>query len=159
MWHAQDRAPLRAAWVLAAFAAIGVVSGACTGATRPAPSSGGSPPATEARGVFHEVDGTASGEVALEREIDGSLGLAFEDLSTPNTAHIHVIVVPTPDVNRDQDVDPRAIIDLGPLKATTGMQDYWFPSGVAITVLTDRTVVLWDTDSGSAVAAAPLGSR
>jgi hypothetical protein len=154
----QNRALLRATWPLAAFAAIGAVAAACTGAASPGMVSEGPPLATEARGIFHEVDGAASGTVALEREVDGSLAVAFEDLSTPSNAHIHVIVVPGSDVTRDQDVDPGTIIDLGPLKARTGMQDYWFPSSVAIKALTDRTVVVWDADSGRAVAAAPLGS-
>jgi hypothetical protein len=106
--------------------------------------------------MFHEVDGAATGTVALEREVDGSLAVAFEDLSTPTSAHIHVVVVPTRDVARDQDVDPRTMIDLGPLKGTAGMQDYWFPSMAATTVLTDATVVLWDANADRALAAAPL---
>ena len=87
----------------------------------------GPPSATQARGIFHKVDGAASGTVALEREVDGSIAVAFQELSTPSTAHIHVVVVAMRDVTRDQDVDPGTIVDLGPLKATTGMQDYWFP--------------------------------
>jgi len=58
------------------------------------------------------------------------------------------------DVTKDGDVDKTAIVDLGPLTGTTGMQDFVVPSSAD--AMTYHTVVLWDTEMTHAIAAAPL---
>jgi len=160
----------------AALSAIGIVAAACSVGASPSPlstqpppativspspaapssASVGATPATVAKGMFHKVDGPASGSVALEHLADGSFAVVFEDFSTPSKAHINVIAVAAKDVLRDQDVDPKAIVDLGPLTGTSGMQDYKFPAAMAANAMTYHTVVLWDTQMTHAVAAAPL---
>jgi|SRR5947209_17739003 len=162
----------------AVIAVVGMVAAACSAGATPSPavappavtsasatpgptaapssSAPAATPVTAAKGTFHNVDGSGSGSVALEHLADGSFEVVFEDFNTPSAAHVNVIVVAAKDVTRDQDVDPKAIVDLGPLKGTTGMQDYTFPADMAANAMTYHTVVLWDTQMTHAVAAAPL---
>jgi len=105
-------------------------------------------------GTFHAVDGTATGTVALFHKPDGTFVLTFEDFSIASDAHTDVILVTNKDVTKDGDVDKTAIVDLGPLTGTTGMQDFVVPSSAD--AMTYHTVVLWDTEMTHAIAAAPL---
>jgi hypothetical protein len=146
---------------IGAIAIIGLIAAACSSAASPSPASSAptaaATPATVTKGTFHMVDGDGSGSVALEHLADGSFAVVFEDFNTPSNTHIDVIVVAAKDVTRDQDVDPKAIVDLGPLTGTTGMQDYPFPTAMSANAMTYHTVVLWDTQMTHAIAAAPLG--
>ena len=148
-------ASLQAALAIAALAVAGLVIGACTDGLPPTGAGDPSPHGTEARGVFHPVDGVASGAVALVGEIDGSRAVVLQDLTISSAADIDVIVVPRSDVSRDQDVDPGSIVDLGPLKGSSGMQDYWLPTNPARTSPIGA-VVLWDVVGRRAIAAASL---
>jgi hypothetical protein len=105
-------------------------------------------------GMFHDVDGTASGSAAMKVLADGSYVVVFEDFAIDSAAHTNVVLVPAEDVTASSDVDMAAYVDLGPLKGTSGMQDYPLPSTADAMGL--HTVVLWDTEMMHAVAAAPL---
>ena len=105
-------------------------------------------------GTFHAVDGTATGTVALFHKPDGTFVITFEDFSIASDAHTDVILVTNKDVTKDGDIDKTAIVDLGPLTGTTGMQDFVVPSSAD--AMTYHTVVLWDTEMTHAIAAAPL---
>jgi len=105
-------------------------------------------------GSFHDVDGTATGTVALFHKPDGTFAITFEDFSIASNAHTNVILVTNKDVTNDGDVDKTAIIDLGPLKGTSGMQDFVVPASAD--AMTYHTVVLWDTEMTHPIAAAPL---
>lgn len=105
-------------------------------------------------GTFHDVDGTAKGTVALFHKPDGSFVITFEDFSVASNAHTNVILVPNKDVTTDNDIDKSTIVDLGPLKGTSGMQDFTVPASAD--AMTYHTVVLWDTEMTHAIAAAPL---
>jgi electron transfer DM13 len=133
---------------------------ACTGgggATTPSappasPTQTG--PTTVAMGTFHDVDGTASGTAALVHLPNGTFEIVFEDFSIGSAAHTNVVLLPAKDIKSTSDVDKSAILDLGPLKGTSGMQDFPVPSsGDAMSY---HTVVLWDTEMAHAIAAAPL---
>ena len=50
----------------------------------------------------------------------------------------------------------KAFLDLGPLKATAGMQDFVVPAAMTAGAMGYHTVVLWDSQMVHAVAAAPL---
>ena len=127
-----------------------------------APTQASAPPAVAspagptmvAMGTFHDVDGTASGTAALKHLADGSFVVVFEDFAIASAAHTNVVLLPVKDVKADKDVDKTAIVDLGTLKGTSGMQDYPVPSSADAMGL--HTVVLWDTEMAHAVAAAPL---
>ena len=121
-----------------------------------APSRSPSPtgPVTVAIGTFHDVDGTASGTAALVHLANGSFEVVFEGFSIASIAHTNVVLLPVKDVTKDGDVDKSAILDLGPLKATSGMQDFPVPSSAD--AMGFHTVVLWDTAMAHAIAAAPL---
>ena len=105
-------------------------------------------------GTFHDVDGTAKGTVALFHKADGTFAITFEDFSIASNAHTNVILVTNKDVTKDGDVDKTAIVDLGPLKGTSGMQDFLVPPSAD--AMTYHTVVLWDTEMTHPIAAAPL---
>lgn len=154
-----------------------VVLAACTGATNTAPPSPGASAMVEhsampsssamvehspapsvaapvSSGTFHNVDGTAKGTVALFHKADGTFVITFEDFSIASNAHTDVILVTNKDVTKDGDIDKTAIVDLGPLTGTSGMQDYAVPASAD--AMTFHTVVLWDTAMTHALAAAPL---
>ena len=105
-------------------------------------------------GMFHAVDGSAKGTVALFHKPDGTFAITFEDFSIASNAHTDVILVTNKDVTKDADIDKTAIVDLGPLKGTSGMQDFAVPASAD--AMTFHTVVLWDTAMTHAIAAAPL---
>ena len=105
-------------------------------------------------GTLHDVDGTATGTVALFHKLDGTFAITFEDFAIASNAHTNVILVTNKDVTKDGDVDKTAIVDLGPLKGTSGMQDFAVPASAD--AMTYHTVVLWDTEMTHAIAAAPL---
>jgi hypothetical protein len=105
-------------------------------------------------GTFHKVDGTATGTVALFHNADGTFTITFENFSIASAAHTDVILVTNKDVTKDGDIDKTSIVDLGPLKGTTGMQDFKVPASAD--AMTLHTVVLWDTEMTHAIAAAPL---
>ena len=85
---------------------------------------------------------------------DGSFVVTFEDFSIAGASNIDVILVTNKDVTSDSDIDKTAIVDLGPLKGTSGMQD--FAVADAADAMSLHTVVLWDTQMAHAIAAAPL---
>ena len=107
------------------------------------------------QGSFHDVDGSAKGTAALFHKPDGTFVITFEDFSIASDAHTHVILVTNKDVTKDADIDKTAIVDLGALKGTSGMQDFVVPA--TADAMTLHTVVLWDTEMTHAIAAAPLG--
>ncbi len=120
----------------------------------PSPSASTAVNAPVSSGTFHPVDGTASGTVALFHKPDGSFAVTFEDFAIASNAHTDVIFVTNKDVTGDGDIDKTAIVDLGPLKGTAGMQDFAVPA--SIDAMTYHTIVLWDTAMAHAIAAAPL---
>jgi hypothetical protein len=87
---------------------------------------------------------------------DGSFTVVFEDFDTAGTDHTNVVLVSNTDVAATTDVDPSAILDLGALKAATGMQDYAIPAEMSTDAMGYHAVVLWDTAMQHALAAAPL---
>lgn len=106
-------------------------------------------------GTFHAVDGTAAGTAAVVHLADGSFEVSLEDFSVPSAAHTDVILVTNQDVKKTTDIDQKAILDLGPLKAPSGMQEFPLPASAAANAMGFHTVVLWDTQMLHAVAAAP----
>ena len=145
--------------MLAGMATIAVVAVGCASpAASSAPSAAPSEAATEAvaAGDFHAVDGTASGSAALKHLPDDSFVVVLEDFETAAIDHTSVVLVSNADVTGTADIDQSAILDLGPLKAATGMQDYPVPSEMSADAMGYHTVVLWDTTMLHALAAAPL---
>ena len=157
-WHPSSRLTrLTAAGFAMAFAV-----GACTGSgasASPSPamvdhSPSPSPAAPVSMGTFHAVDGTATGTAALFHRPDGTFLVTFEDFSIASAAHTDVILVPNKDVKSDGDITKSSIVDLGPLKGTSGMQDFVVPASAD--AMTYHAVVLWDTAMAHAIAVAPL---
>jgi hypothetical protein len=107
-------------------------------------------------GTFHAVDGTAGGTAALIHLASGGFEISFEDFSVASTAHTDVVLVTNIDVLKTTAVDQKALLDLGPLKATTGMQEFGVPAAMSAGAMGYHTVLLWDTEMLHALAAAPL---
>lgn len=118
--------------------------------------------ATVASGImskanFHDVDGTATGEAQLFVTPTGGYEVVLENFSIASIAHTNVVLVSNSDVTATGDVDKSKLLDLGPLKSTTGMQDFPIPSQMAASVMDGyHTVLIWDTEMAHAIAAAPL---
>ena len=151
-------APSRLTRLAATGFAVALAAGACTSAgasASPSPAMMESPsPTPVSIGTFHAVDGTATGTAALFHRPDGSYLVTFESFSIASAAHTDVILVPNKDVKSDGDINKTSLVDLGPLKGTSGMQDFAVPASA--NAMTYHAVVLWDTQMAHAIAAAPL---
>ena len=156
---------------MALMAAAILTIAACTGGAgatpTPAPASPTPPPATPAatepamqimsKGEFHDVDGSATGVAELVVLADGSYEVVLENFAIDSIAHTNVVLVSNADVTASADVDKTMLLDLGPLKGTSGMQVYPIPAEMAATVMDGyHAVVIWDTEMAHAIAAAPL---
>ena len=151
---------------LSVLLGIALLSTACgAGASTSAPpasvpgSASASEPATEvmASGQLVNVDGTASGTVQLV-VMGETYEIVLEDFAIDSIEHTNVVLVPNAAVTMSDDIDPTKILDLGPLKATSGMQAYVIPAEMSGSVMTDyRSVIIWDTAMSHVIAAATLG--
>ena len=126
---------------------------ASTAAASSAASAG---PQMVSVGSFHDVDGTASGTAALEHLADGTFAVVFEDFSIASADGLTVVLAENKDVTKTADVDRTKVVDLGPLKGTSGMQDYPVPSSAD--AMTLHSVVIWDGAMAHAIAVAPLAA-
>src|SRR5262245_57988541 len=109
------------------------------------------------RGQFHDVDGTAKGEAQLVVQPGGAYTVALENFSIGSIDHTNLVLVMNADVAATADVDKTKLLDLGPLKATSGMQDFPIPADMASGVMNGyHSAVLWDTAMAHAIAAATL---
>ena len=149
------------------LSAVALVAGACSAAASPSPSPVPSPSPSPsaaaggmnivANGAFHRVDGEATGIGEIATLADSSYEVILDQFSIASNAHTNVLLVPNADVAASTDVDPAKALDLGPLKATEGMQTYPIPSEMAAAVMDGyHSVVIWDTEMMHAVAAAAL---
>jgi hypothetical protein len=125
----------------------------------PSPSVAASTATTQVmgNGMFHDVDGSAMGEAQLIVKPDGGYEVVLERFKVGSIAHTNLVLVANADVTATGDVDKTKLLDLGPLKAAEGMQDFSIPADMASTVMDGyHTVVVWDTEMAHAIAAAPL---
>lgn len=149
---------------LIALMAAGCSQGAgstqsATTAASPSTAASGSAATTRvmARGTFHDVDGSATGEAQLLALPDGKYEVALESFKIDSIAHTNLVLVSNADVSATADIDKAKLLDLGPLKATEGMQDFPIPAAMASGVMDGyHAAVLWDTEMAHAIAAAPL---
>jgi hypothetical protein len=108
-------------------------------------------------GMFHNVDGTASGQAQLIVTPAGVYEVVLEEFTVAAIEHTNLVLVSNTDVASSSDVDKTKLLDLGPLKATSGMQDFPIPADMAGSVMESyHTVLIWDTEMAHAIAAAPL---
>jgi len=142
-----------------AFVAAILVTGCSQAGASPSQSAAASTATTQVMGtgMFHDVDGTASGEAQLIVTPDGVYEVVLESFMIPSIAHTNVVLVSNSDVAATGDIDKSKLLDLGPLKATEGMQDFPIPADMAATVMDGyHAVIIWDTEMAHAIAAAPL---
>lgn len=144
-----------------AVAAVVVAGCSQGGGASAAPPAAASPSAATTqimgKGTLHDVDGTASGEAQLLVTPDGVYEVVLESFKIESIAHTNVVLVSNADVTATGDIDKSKLLDLGPLKATEGMQDFVIPAEMNATVMEGyHSVVIWDTEMAHAIAAAPL---
>jgi hypothetical protein len=109
------------------------------------------------KGTFHNVDGTGTGEAQLVVKPDRTYELVLESFKVGSIAHTNLVLVSNTDVTATADIDKAKLLDLGPLKAAEGMQDFVIPAAMASSVMEGyHTAVIWDTEMTHAIAAAPL---
>jgi hypothetical protein len=143
--------------LLATFIAACSQTGGTTTAPTTTPSQSAATTQVMGKGTFHDVDGTASGEAQLVVKPDGSYELVLESFKIDSIAHTNLVLVSNADVNATADIDKAKLLDLGPLKATEGMQDFVIPADMASSVMEGyHTAVIWDTEMAHAIAAASL---
>jgi hypothetical protein len=165
-------AQIRQRWLfgprLVGTAVLAAVVAACsqTGSATNAPSTAASQPATNqsaattqvmGKGTFHDVDGMASGDVQLVVRPDSVYEVVLESFKVNSIAHTNLVLVSNADVTTTADIDKAKLLDLGPLKATEGMQDFVIPAEMASSVMEGyHAAVIWDTEMAHAIAAAAL---
>lgn len=145
------------------FLAIALVAAACGGgaaqtAVPPSASPPASEPATEvmAGGQFTNIDGNATGTAQIVVMGD-TYEVVLEDFSSDSIDHTNVVLVPNAAVTMSDDIDPAKLLDLGPLKATSGMQVFAIPKEMSASVMGDyHSVVIWDTAMAHVIAVAAL---
>jgi hypothetical protein len=147
--------------VATAFLATVLTACSQTGGASTAPSTVARPSAATTQvmgtGTFHDVDGTATGEAQLVVKPDGTYVLVLESFKIASIDHTNVVLVSNTDVTATAEIDKAMLLDLGPLKATEGMQDFAIPAEMASSVMEGyHTAVIWDTEMAHAIAAAPL---
>jgi len=151
--------------LLGGFTVVAILVAGCSsgGGATTAPSSVPSAAASAATtqvmgtGMFHDVDGTATGEAQLVVKPDGGYVVVLENFKIGAIAHTNLVLVSNADVTATGDVDKSKLLDLGPLKATEGMQDFPIPADMASAVMDGyHAVIIWDTEMAHAIAAAPL---
>jgi hypothetical protein len=131
------------------IASLALVVAACAGAASPSPSP--APPSAAAGGMtiaskgdFHPVDGSATGIGELAMLPDGAYEIILDRFSIATIEHANLVLVSNADVVRTTDIDQSKLLDLGPLKATGGMQTYPIPASMAGGVIDGyHTVVIW----------------
>lgn len=110
-----------------------------------------------AKGELRSIDGTATGVVELVALPNGAYEVVLETFSIGSVAHTNVVLVSNASVTKTDDIDKTKLLDLGPLKGTSGMQTYVVPAAMAATVMGGyHSVVIWDTEMTHAIAAATL---
>lgn len=160
MHHHTNRSRTHAS-LLSGLAFGAILAAGCTqgGGATPAPTVAASVATTQVigKGTFHDVDGTAAGEAKLVIKPDGGYVVVLENFKIASIAHTNVVLVSNSDVTATGDIDKSKLLDLGPLKATEGMQDFPIPAEMASTVMEGyHAVVIWDTEMAHAIAAAAL---
>ena len=151
---------LTAAFLTAAAVAACSSSGGSASQPPPSIAASASPATMQVMGMgqFHDVDGSATGTAELVVLPDGSTyEVILESFSIEAIEHTNVVLVSNTDVTATADIDKTKLLDLGPLKAKEGMQEYTISADMAASVMGGyHAVVIWDTEMAHAIAAAPL---
>jgi Electron transfer DM13 len=142
------------------FALVVVIGGCSAGGTSARPVASPAASATlevMGQGQLQPVDGTASGVAELVVLPAGTYEVVLESFQIESSAHTNVVLVKNEAVTATADVDKSMLLDLGPLKGTSGMQTLAIPASMSATVGQDyHSVVIWDTEMAHAIAAASL---
>lgn len=107
-----------------------------------------------AQGEFYAVDRDGQGSAALFLLADGSVVLHLENFLVEEGAELHVVVSSQEQIDETHEADLTAMVDVDPLKATAGDQNYLLPAGLDTAEI--RYILIWSNASGEAFIAASL---
>jgi Electron transfer DM13 len=85
-----------------------------------------------ATGTFHGAAHSTSGRATVYSEENGSQTLRLTHFKTSNGPNLHVLLIAATDAQDNDDFLKKGIerVDLGPLKANEGDQNYTVPPGI-----------------------------
>jgi hypothetical protein len=107
-----------------------------------------------AHGEFYELGHSGQGSVAIYKLADGSLVLHLENFQVDEGEELHVVVSSQETIDGANEARLDAMIDLGPLKASAGDQNYLVPIGLDLTEI--RSVLIWSAGASEAFIGASL---
>jgi hypothetical protein len=108
------------------------------------------------RGRFHGVAREGSGEVTVHELADGKRLIRFSDFATATGPEPRVYLVAASDATSSETVTKAGFLDLGPLKAPAGNQNYELRREADLNRY--RAVTIWCRRLGLNFATAPLAS-
>lgn len=115
-----------------------------------------------ARGDFFEVENPGTGTASILELPDGRRVLRLEDFETVATPELFVWLSQAPNPRTSAEAVGAERIELGPLRATLGNQNYDIPADVPLEQI--RSVVIWCEPisivyTAAALAAGPRGTE
>jgi hypothetical protein len=105
-------------------------------------------------GAFHSNAHETKGRASVYRRADGARFLRLADFTTSDGPDVRVILVAASDVQKDGVVRQAGFVELGPLKATQGNQNYLIPIGVDLSKY--RAATIWCNRFSVNFGTAPL---
>jgi hypothetical protein len=93
------------------------------------------------RGDFFEVENPGRGTASILELVDGRLVLRLEDFETVATPELFVWLSQAPDPRTSIEAVEAPHVELGPLRASLGNQNYDIPAAVTLDQI--RSVVIW----------------
>ncbi len=107
-----------------------------------------------AQGEFYELAHGGRGFADVYVLADGSFVLRLESFQVDEGEELHVVLTSQKQIDKSHEAQLEAMIDLGPLKASTGDQNYLVPIGLDLNEI--HSVLIWSTHTNEAFIAALL---
>jgi hypothetical protein len=107
-----------------------------------------------AQGEFYELGHNGQGSVAIYKRADGSSVLRLENFQVDEGGELHVVLTSQNQIQNSKEAQLEAMIDLGPLKASVGNQNYIVPVGLDLNEI--HSVLIWSTSTSEAFIVASL---
>lgn len=107
-----------------------------------------------AQGQFYEIENPGSGRAVIYALADGRRILRLEDFETVATTDLFVWLSEAVDPQTSEDAVSAEYVNVGPLKATLGNQNYEIPADVATEGI--RSIIIWCEPVRIAYTAAAL---
>lgn len=103
------------------------------------------------QGEFYAVDHAGQGAAVIYLLTDGSLVLHLENFQVDGGAELHIVLSSQEAIENSSQADLTAMVDVDPLKATAGNQNYLLPAGLNIDEI--HSVLIWSSTGEVFIAA------